>query len=242
MQNQAIVVFRVQSKKLPDLFAPVLVHLRRRTTLESSRESKPTGNSAIQAGHSRTRWMSDATELVNRAAGGSREAVDELFPLVYEELRTRARGLMRRERNGHTLQPTALVNEAYSELVDQTRAAWNGKTHFVRVASLVMHRILLEYARRNRAKKRGGDAQRVTLGEGVLSAASEDFATIDLLDALEKLESEDENLAAVVKQRLLGGLNHKEIAEIHGVTEDTVGRWWRFAKAKLWKELGDDIS
>jgi RNA polymerase sigma factor (TIGR02999 family) len=160
---------------------------------------------------------------------------EQLMPLVYDELRGIARGLMARERPGHTLQPTALVHEAYVRLVDQTRVEWRGRTHFRAIGARVMRRILIDHARRRGGLKRGGDRQRVTLGDSLAygSDAEIDLAeVVSLHDALEQLGDVDARQARTLELRFFGGLTAAEIAEVLDVSKRTVegdlmhGRAW----------------
>jgi RNA polymerase sigma-70 factor (ECF subfamily) len=160
----------------------------------------------------------------------------DLMPLVYDELRSLARGFMRRERRDHTLQPTALVHEAYVRLVDQSRVEWRCQTHFRAVGARVMRRILVDHARKHRSAKRGGDWQRVTLGESLLrpSDAELDLAEILTLNqALDKLRALDERQCHVVELRFFGGLNSGEIAEVLGVSKRTAEGDWAHGRAWL---------
>lgn len=162
------------------------------------------------------------------------------MPLVYEELRRLARGFMARENRDHTLQPTALVNEAYLRLVDQSRVDWRGRSHFRAVGARVMRRILIDHARRRGGLKRGGGRQRVTLGDSVLSPPDPDVGLPELLalnNALDKLARLDERQARVVELRFFGGLTTVEIAEALGVSERTVADDWKHGRAWLKREL-----
>jgi RNA polymerase sigma factor (TIGR02999 family) len=185
----------------------------------------------------------EATTLVTNLGsrtGRPRATAEQLMPLVYEELRRLARGYMARENREHTLQPTALVNEAYLKLIDQTRVDWRGRSHFRAVGARVMRRILIDHARRRGGQKRGGGLQRVTLGDSLLSPPDPDVDLPDLLalnDALEKLARLDERQARVVELRFFGGLTTVEIAETLGVSERTVGDDWKHGRAWLKREL-----
>jgi RNA polymerase sigma factor (TIGR02999 family) len=173
-------------------------------------------------------------------AGRPRAMAEQLMPLVYEELRRLARGFMARESRDHTLQPTALVNEAYLRLVDQSRVDWRGRSHFRAVGARVMRRILIDHARRRGGLKRGGDLQRVTLGDSILSPPDPDVDLPELLalnDALDELARLDERQARVVELRFFGGLTTVEIAETLGVSERTVADDWKHGRAWLKREL-----
>jgi RNA polymerase sigma factor (TIGR02999 family) len=176
--------------------------------------------------------------LLEWGAPGEQRPLDRLLPLVYDELHRIAHRQLRRERTGHTLSTTALVHEAYLRLVDQTRARWVDRAHFFAVAAGVMRRILVDYARRFRAAKRGGDAQRVDLdvAEMPLDERSEMLITLD--EALGRLAELNPRLSQVVEYRFFGGMTEEETAEALGVTERTVRRDWMKAKAWLSREMG----
>jgi RNA polymerase sigma-70 factor (ECF subfamily) len=185
----------------------------------------------------------DVTEVVRELGreGADRPArAETLFPVVYDELRRLARGYMSREPAGHTLQPTALVHEAYLKLVDQTRADWKGKTHFFAVGARVMRRLLVDHARERSAEKRGAGWQRVTLSGAIGSDPGAGLAPERLLDlnaALERLAGLDEREARVVTLRYFGGLTVEQVAEVLGVSPRTVDNDWRHAQAWLRHEL-----
>ena len=190
----------------------------------------------------------DVTEVVRELAreGAERPATAEkLFPVVYDELRRLARGYMSREPSGHTLQPTALVHEAYLKLVDQTRADWKGKTHFFAVGARVMRRLLVDHARERGAEKRGAGWQRVTLSGVSGGDPGEGMAPEQLLDlnaALDRLAALDEREARVVTLRYFGGLTVEQVAEVLGVSRRTVDNDWRHAQAWLKHELASRES
>jgi len=187
------------------------------------------------------------TELLVAWRGGDRAALDRLFPLVYEELRRISHRQLGAERAGHTLSTTALVHEAYLKLVDQTRAQWVDRAQFYAVAARAMRRILVDYARRHRAAKRGGDRERVSLdvqnlgeplAEAPAAAADERADTLIALDdALARLAELDERLSRVVECRFFGGLTEEETAAVLGVTARTVRRDWVKAKAWLYRAM-----
>ena len=161
---------------------------------------------------------------------------DELAPLVYEELRQLAHRYMRSERPGHTLQATALVNEAYLRLADQTTPQWRNRTHFFAVAARMMRHILVDYARgRQRAKRDGGI--KVELSDDILVTETEIGRVVDLNDALERLAEMDRRASQVVELRYFGGMNYEEIAEVLSISAITVRRDWEFAKAWLHQDL-----
>jgi RNA polymerase sigma factor (TIGR02999 family) len=171
-------------------------------------------------------------------------SAEELMALLYDELRRLARGFMARERRDHTLQPTALVHEAYLRMVDPSRVAWRGRTHFRVVAAKAMRRILIDHARRHGSAKRGGGRQRVTLGESLLRSADASLDLEELLSvnaALEKLRGIDERQAQVVELRFFGGLNVEEVAEGLGVSKRTVETDWAHGRAWLRRELSGGV-
>jgi len=185
----------------------------------------------------------DVTDVVcelSREGATHPATAETLFPIVYDELRRLARGYMGREPAGHTLQPTALVHEAYLKLVDQTRVGWKGRTHFFAVGARVMQRLLVDHARERGAHKRGAGWRRVTLAERFESTPEDGLAPERLLDlnaALERLAEVDEREARVVTLRYFGGLTVEEVAEAIGVSRRTVDNDWRHAQAWLKHEL-----
>ena len=179
------------------------------------------------------------TELLLAWGGGDQSAVDRLIPLIYDELRRLAKSHLRRERPNHTLQPTALVNEAYLRLVDQDRTRWQNRAHFFGAAANVMRRILVDHARQKQAEKRGGGEQRVTLAEDVAAAGQPDVNLLALDDALDRLAALDPQKSRIVELRYFSGLSVEETAEALGVSPATVTRHWRTAKAWLHREIGE---
>jgi RNA polymerase sigma factor (TIGR02999 family) len=178
------------------------------------------------------------TDLLLQVRGGSPEAMDRLFHAVYGQLRRIASRQLRNERPGHTLGTTGLVHETYLKLADQTQVQWQDRAHFYRVAACAMRRILVDYARRCRAERRGGELRRVSLGEE--ATAQERGDTLLALDeALERLASVNQRLSHVVECRYFGGLTEEETAEALGVTSRTVQRDWAKARGWLYLELGD---
>jgi RNA polymerase sigma-70 factor (ECF subfamily) len=176
------------------------------------------------------------TELLVRWSNGDAAALEALTPVVYEELQRLARHYMGNERVGHTLQATALVNEAYLKLVDINQVQWQNRAHFFAMSARLMRRILVDSARSRRYKKRGGGALKVTLDEGMLIAdPGRDLVALD--DALEQLARVDERKSRVVEMRFFGGLSIEETAEALSVSPDTVMRDWKLAKAWLLREL-----
>ena len=178
----------------------------------------------------------DVSVLLRAWSGGDQSALENLTPIVYSELHRLARRYMRRERPGHSLQATALVNEAYMRLVGYTRIRWQDRAHFFAVAAQVMRRILVEHARRHNLK-RGGDVPHVSLDEAVLVGADDDVDLVALDDAMTALARLDPRKAQVVEMRFFGGLGVDETAEVLGVSPVTVKRDWRAAKAWLYREL-----
>jgi RNA polymerase sigma factor (TIGR02999 family) len=182
----------------------------------------------------------EVTEILREWCGGDLQAAERLFPLVYDELKRQARMFLSRERTDHTLQPTALVHEAYLRLVDQTVLKAENRTHFFGIASRLMRQILVDHARKKNAEKRGGAAQRLSLDDVTVAPEEAAGDVLALNDALERLASHDERKAKVVEMRFFGGMNEQEIAEILGVSEKTVRRDWQFAKLWLYRELSQD--
>jgi len=177
------------------------------------------------------------TDLLTRWSNGDAAALAELTPLVYEELRRLARRHMGSERPDHTLQTTALVNEAYLRLADQTSPRWENRAHFFAVAALAMRRILVSYARAQRSEKRGGGSVKIELDEAALVSPEESKEIVELHEALERLATLDSRKAQVVELKYFGGLSYDEMAEVLKISPVTVRRDWRFAKAWLYTEL-----
>ena len=177
------------------------------------------------------------TQLLAHWTHGDDAALGELTPLVYEELRRLAHYHMGRERPDHTLQTTALVNEAYLRLADQTNPRWQDRVHFFAVAAKAMRHILVNYAKSYRAQKRGGGALKIELDEAAIVSPEESKKIVDLHEALESLARLDPRKAHVVELKYFGGLNHDEIAEVLKISTITVRRDWIFAKAWLHNEL-----
>src|SRR5437660_1237171 len=177
------------------------------------------------------------TQLLREWTQGDDSALAELTPLVYEELRRLAHHYMEGERPDHTLQTTALVNEAYLRLADQTNPRWENRAHFFAVAARAMRRVLVNYARSQRSQKRGGGALKVELDEAALVSPEESQEIIDLHEALERLATLDARKAQVVELKYFGGLNYDEMAEVLKISSITVRRDWRFAKAWLYTQL-----
>ncbi len=187
--------------------------------------------------------LTPVTELLRRWTAGEQECLDELVSLVEEDLRRIARRLMRGERSGHSLQTTALVNEAYLRLVDQQQADWRARSQFFAIAAGLMRRILVDHARGRHRAKRGGAAPHLQMDEGLVFVPSKSAALIALDDALSDLARQHPRQARVVELRYFGGLSVEEAAETLQVHENTIIRDWGFAKAWLAHELrkpGDD--
>src|SRR5213596_84703 len=180
---------------------------------------------------------SKVTQLLQQWSQGDDAAVVELTPLVYEELRRLAHHHMGGQRPDHTLQTTALVNEAYLRLADQTNPRWQNRAHFFAVAAQAMRQILVSYARSDRAQKRGGGALKVELDEAAIVSPEQSKEIVDLHEALERLVSLDSRKGQVVELKYFGGLNYDEIAEALKVSPVTVRRDWEFAKPWLYTEL-----
>jgi len=177
------------------------------------------------------------TQLLLAWQAGDRQALDLLVPVVYEELRRLAHRSLKRERAGHLLQTTALVNEAYLNLVDVRKVVWRDRVHFFAIAAKLMREILVHYARGRDAQKRGGGLRQISLDESALSAPAPDAQLLDLDDALTALDSFDARKAKVVELRFFGGLTIDEAAEVLKVSADTVARDWDFAKTWLYREM-----
>ena len=178
------------------------------------------------------------TELLIAWSNGSREALDDLFPLVYDELRQIARRYMRRERQGHTLQTSALVNDAYLRLIDQRQVRWQNRAHFFAIAAQMMRRILVDHARAHRYEKRGGGAVKVPLEEAALVMGEKSAEIVALDEALKSLAEVDERRARVVELRYFGGLSNDEIGEVLDISANTVMRDWKMARAWLYEQMG----
>jgi RNA polymerase sigma-70 factor, ECF subfamily len=184
-----------------------------------------------------TRSGTQVTELLTEWSAGDQAALEKLTPLVYGELRRIAHRYMGSARPDHTLQTTALVNEAYLRLAEQAHPNWKNRAHFLAVAARAMRQILVNYAMSYNAQKRGGGAQKVELDEVALVAAAQSKEVIELNEALERLGKLDARKAQVVELKYFGGLNQDEIASVLTISAETVRREWRFAKAWLLNEL-----
>lgn len=179
------------------------------------------------------------TQLLNEWSKGNHAALNDLMPLVYDELRRQASGFLRKERAGHTLQTTALIHEAYLKLIGQNQVEWQNRAHFFAIASTAMRRILVDYARERHREKRGGIAENLPLDEALMISAKEksvDLVALD--DALNRLAKMDARQAKVVELRYFSGLSIDETAEILGIANSTVRLDWNLAKAWLKQEIG----
>ena len=177
------------------------------------------------------------TAILQRSRGGDSMSRDALVELTYSTLRELAAGRLALERPGHTLQPTALVNETYLRLFDQGTAAWSDREHFLAIASMVMRRVLVDHARRRGAAKRGGAAARVPLADSLAIVESDSLDLLALDEALESLRSRDDRKHRVVELRFFGGLTMAETARVLEVSERTVEEDWYVARAWLHREL-----
>jgi RNA polymerase sigma factor (TIGR02999 family) len=180
------------------------------------------------------------TDLLDAWSQGDKEALDKLMPLIYDDLRRLARQHMRHERAGHTLQTTALVNEAYMRLVDQRRAQWQNRAQFFGVAARLMRRILVDHARSRHRLKREGEAHKVSLGEAATVSPEQPTDVLALHDALKKLESMNERMGRIVELRFFGGLSIEETAEVIKVSPGTVMKDWTFAKAFMHEAISNE--
>ena len=183
----------------------------------------------------------EITRMLLELTDGNEEVVNQILPHIYDELRRLASSYLRRERSNHTLQPTALVHEAYMKLIDQSRVKWQNRAHFFGIAAQVMRRILMDHARKHTAEKRGGEAELLPIEEEILIVSHDKSAELIALDdALQQLAEMDERKAKIVELRYFGGLSIEETAEVLGVSVPTVNREWRMAKAWLYSEIAND--
>jgi RNA polymerase sigma factor (TIGR02999 family) len=204
---------RIHDIKIPAVF---------RTLPEQPRMSTPTG----------------VTQLLIDWSKGDQAALDQLMPLVYSELRRLATNYLRRERQGHTLQPTALVNEAYLKLVDQRNAKWQNRAQFFGISAQLMRRILVDHARQHRAAKRGGsEQQRLSITSAEKFAKQSEIDLLALNEALDELTKMDPQQARIVELKFFGGLSIEETAEVLGIGHATVERDWKMARAWLRRQL-----
>jgi len=184
----------------------------------------------------------EITQLLAEWSDGNQGALDKLYPLVYNELRRLAHGYLRRERKGHTLQTTALINEAYLRLVDQKHVHWANRSHFFGISAQIMRRILIDHARRYDYAKRGGAAQRISLDEAAVVCKDRARALLMLDEALNSLAKIDLRRSHVVELRYFGGLSNEEIAGVLKISENTVTRDWNLARAWLYQELNRGVA
>ena len=182
------------------------------------------------------------TELLAEWSDGNQAALDELYPLVYDELHRLARRYMSRERKGHTLQTTALINEAYVRLVDQRNVHWSNRSHFFAISAQIMRRILIDHARRHAYAKRGGGLHQVSLEEAATVTPEQSLEMIRLDEALKSLAEMDPRRSRVVELRYFGGLSNEEIAGVLHVSANTVTRDWNMARAWLYQQLTGSAS
>jgi RNA polymerase sigma factor (TIGR02999 family) len=177
------------------------------------------------------------TQLLKSAQAGDKRALDELFPLVYDELRRVADRQLRGERAGHTLQPTALVHEAYLRLIEQHSVDWRNRAHFFGLAAEMMRRILVNYALKRQAAKRGGHVTRLALDDAVSFAEQREVDLVLLDEALRRLAVIDPQQSRIVELRFFGGLTIEEVAEALLISDSTVKREWRVARAWLYQQI-----
>jgi RNA polymerase sigma factor (TIGR02999 family) len=177
------------------------------------------------------------TRLLRAWSGGDEAASEQLLALVYGDLKVRARRQLRRERSGHTLQPTALVHEAYLRLMGQADVDWRNRAQFLGVAAVMMRRVLVDHARAQAADKRGGSWTRVALHDDIAAGPQADVAAVDLEMALVELAAQDTRQARLVELRVFGGLSFEDAAEVIGVSTATAHREWTIARAWLFRRL-----
>jgi len=182
----------------------------------------------------------EVTQLLGEWSGGDDGALEKLVPLVQSELHRLAHHYMSRERAGHTLQTTAILNEAYLRLVDDTKPVWQGRSHFIAAAAQMMRHIMLDHARKHQSLKRGAGALKVTLDEAALVTETRSQELLDLDEALERLAAQDARKSQIVELRYFGGLTVEETAEFLKLSQRTVEREWTAAKAWLYRELSEE--
>ncbi len=179
----------------------------------------------------------EITQLLLAWGDGDKQALDRLMPFVYEELRRLAKNYMRNQRSDHTLQTTALVNEAYLRLIDSSQVRWQNRTHFFAISAQLMRRVLVDFARKKKAIKRGGEEQKITFDEALPVSSQKESELIALDEALNELAKMNERQSQIVEMRYFGGMNEKEIAEALNISARTVRRDWSVARAWLYREL-----
>ena len=178
------------------------------------------------------------TQILSEIKGGNQKALDELLPLVYDELRRLANSYLKNERSNHTLQPTALVHETYLRMLGQKEIAWENRAHFFGVSARLMREILIEYARAKNRLKRGGEFKtQIALDESVSFSGAKDFDVVSIDEALSRLEKLDTRQARIVEMKFFAGMTIEEIAEVSGISAATVKREWATAKLLLYKIL-----
>ena len=180
----------------------------------------------------------EVTRLLQEWSNGQEQALDRLVPRIDRELRKLAASYLRRERPDHTLQPTALVNEAFLKLIDQRAVKWQNRAHFFGIAAQAMRRILVDHARAHTAGKRGDGVRKVPLDDAIMIGGTVDIDLLALDEALTRLAAIDPQQSRVVELRFFGGLTMEETAEVMHISPATVGREWRMAKAWLFAEIG----
>lgn len=181
--------------------------------------------------------MSDVTRILDAMQQDDPQAANQLLPLVYDELRRLAAAKMARESAGHTLQPTALVHEAWLRMAGNDSQRWNGRAHFFGAAAEAMRRILIENARRKQTARRGGGHERLDVGEIEILAGANDDELLAVSEALEKLAALDKQKAELVKLRYFVGLTTQEAAQVLGISVPTADRWWNYSRAWLFEEM-----
>jgi len=206
-----------------------------------SHANAPDESSAGQPPAPTPEESAEVAEALREAAEGDEGAAAALMPLVYDELRSLAAVYLRQERPDHTLEPTAVVNEAFLRMVDQRKTDWKSRAHFIAVAASMIRRVLIDHARASKAAKRGGSWSRVTLDRPIVEGVDH-IEMLALEDALKKLEALDERQARVVELRFFGGLGAAETAHVIGVSQRTVEGDWAMAKAWLRRELTKEIA
>jgi RNA polymerase sigma factor (TIGR02999 family) len=180
----------------------------------------------------------EITQMLMELTDGNTDVVNQILPHIYDELKRLAGSYLRRERPDHTLQPTALVHEAYMKLIDQKNVRWQNRAHFFGIAAQVMRRILMDHARKHKAEKRGGEADKLPIDEGIIVVSQESSSQLLALDdALKTLAELDPQKAKIVELRYFGGLSIEETAEVMGVSVPTINRQWKMAKAWLYGQL-----
>lgn len=184
----------------------------------------------------------DVAATLAKIAAGNHDAADQLMPMVYEQMRRLAASMLQQESPGHTLQPTALVNEAFLRMVDQSRVNWQGKTHFFAIGAKMMRRILIDHARSKKRQKRGGGAHRVALTDDLCVSSRNDEDVLAIDEALKKLAKLDPRQEQIVELRFFGGLTVKQVAEALNVSKRTVESEWTMLRAWLRRELSGETA